>query len=46
MKDEVGRKTMKELLGLRAKSYSCLIEDGSDNKKAKRTKKMYHKKKN
>ena len=45
MKDELGRKTMKELLGLRAKSYSCLIEDGSDDKKAKRTKKCIIKRK-
>ena len=38
MKNELGRKTMKELLGLKAKSYSYLTEDGSDDKKAKGTK--------
>ena len=31
MKDELGRKTMKEFVGLGAKTYSYLIDDGSEN---------------
>ena len=38
MKDELGRKIMTELVGLRAKTYSYLIDDGSEDKKAKGTK--------
>ena len=38
MKDELGRKIMTKLVGLRAKTYSYLIEDGSEDKKAKGTK--------
>ena len=33
MNDELDEKIMKEFLGLRAKSYSYLINDGSENKK-------------
>ena len=33
MKDELGRKTMKEFVGLGAKPYSYLIDDGSENQK-------------
>ena len=39
MKDELGGKIMKEFLGLRANFYSYLIDDGSEDKKAKGTKK-------
>ena len=39
MKDELGGKIMKKFVGLRAKTYSYLIDDGSENKKAKGTKK-------
>ena len=38
MKDELGRKIMIKFLGLRAKTYSYLIDDGSEDKKAKGTK--------
>ena len=33
MKDELGRKTMTKFVGLRAKKYSYLIDDGSEDKK-------------
>ena len=39
MKDELGGKIMKQFVGLRAKTYSYLIDDGSEDKKAKGTKK-------
>ena len=39
MKDESGGKIMKIFLGLRGKTYSYLIDDGSQDKKAKGTKK-------
>ena len=39
MKDELGRKIMTKLVGLRAKAYSYLIDDGCEDKKAKDTKK-------
>ena len=45
MKDKLGEKIMTKFVGLRAKSYSHLIDDGSDDKKAKSTKKVCHKKK-
>ena len=38
MKDELARKIMTKLFGLRAKFYSYLIVDGSEDKKAKSTK--------
>ena len=38
MKDELGQKVMIDFLGLRAKSYSFLIDDCSEDKKAKGTK--------
>ena len=46
MKDELGRKIMTKLVGLRAKTYSYLIDDSSEDKKrTKRHKKVSHKKK-
>ena len=45
MKDELGGKIMTEFIGLRAETYSYLIYDGSDNKKAKDTKRSITKKK-
>ena len=45
MKDEVGAKIMKKFPRLGAKTCSYLIDDGSDNKKAKSTKKSVIKKK-
>ena len=32
MKDELAGKFMTKLVGLRAKTYSCLIDDGSEDK--------------
>ena len=32
MKDELGGKVMKEFVRLRAKAYSYLIDDGSEDK--------------
>ena len=45
MKDELGRKTITKFVGLRAKTYSYLIDDGSEDKKAKGTKKCVIKRK-
>ena len=41
---ELGGKTMKESVGLKAKTYSYLIDDSSHDKKAKWTKKCVIKK--
>ena len=38
-KDELGEKIMKEFCALRAKTYTYLMEDDSEHKKAKGTKK-------
>ena len=43
MKDELGRKTMRNIVGLRARSYSYLIDDGNEDRKAKFTKKCVKK---
>ena len=41
-KDELGAKIIKESFGLRAKTYSYLMDDESKHKKAKGTKKVSH----
>ena len=45
MKDKLGQKTMTKFVGQRAKIYSYLIDDSSEDKKAKVTKKCYIKRK-
>ena len=44
MKDELCGKIVIKFVGSRAKSYSCLIDDGSEDKKAKGSKKCVIKK--
>ena len=44
MRDELGGKIMAKFVGLRAKTYSYLIDDGSEDKKGKTTKKCILKK--
>ena len=45
MKDELGGKIMTTFVGLQAKTYSYLIDDGREDKKAKDTKKCAIKRK-
>ena len=45
MKDKLGGKIMTTFVGLRAITYSYLIDDGSEDKKAKCTKKCLIKRK-
>ena len=45
MKDELGGGILKKLVGIRAKSYSCLKENKYENKKATGTKKCLKKRK-
>ena len=45
MKDELGGKVMVKFVGLGAKTYSFLIDDGSEDKKAKGTKQRVIKRK-
>ena len=44
-KDELGGKVMKEFVSLRAKTYSYLMDNDSEHKKGKGTKKCVIKKK-
>ena len=44
-KDELGRKIMTIFVGLRAKTYSYLIDDGSEDKKSKAIRKFIIKRK-
>ena len=41
MKDELSGKDMPKFVGLRAKTYSYLIDDGSEDEKAKGTKRCF-----
>ena len=45
MKDKLGGKIVTKFAGLRAKTYSYLIDDGSEDKKAKSTRKCVIKRK-
>ena len=45
MKVELGREIMTEFVGLRAKNYTYLIDDASEDKKVKGTKKCVMKRK-
>ena len=45
MKDELSRKIMKKFVRLRAKTYSYLIDECSEDKKTKGTKKFVIKRK-
>ena len=44
-KDELGGQTMIKFVGLRPKSYSYLIDDGSEDKKSKRHEKVCYEQK-
>ena len=43
IKDELKGKILTKCAGLKAKFYSCLIDDGSENKKEKGTNKCFKK---
>ena len=45
MKDELGRKIMTKSVGLKAKTYSYLTDNGIEDEKSKGTKKVCHEKK-
>ena len=45
MKDELGGKIMAKFVGLRSKTYSYLVDESSENKKANVTKKCIKKRK-
>ena len=45
MKDKLGRKIMTKFVGIRENTYIYLIQDGSEDKKAKDTKKCVIKRK-
>ena len=45
-KHKLGGKIMIKFVGLRAKTYNYFMDDGSEEKKSKRYKKVCHKKKN
>ena len=45
MKDELGGNIITKFVGLKAKSYSYLIDGGSEDKKSKGHKKVCHEKK-
>ena len=44
MKDELGGQTMKEFIGLRAKTYCYLIDNNDEDEKARSTKSCHEKK--
>ena len=46
IEDQLHGEIMTKFVGLRAKTYSYLIDDGSKERKAKRTKKCVRKRKN
>ena len=45
MKDELDKQIMKKVVGLRAKTYSCLKDNNDEDKKAKGKKKCVIKRK-
>ena len=45
LQGELGGQIMKELVGLRAKTYNYLKDNNDEDKKTKSTKKVCHKKK-
>ena len=44
MKDDLGGKIMKKIVGLRAKTYSHLKDNSDEDRKSRRHKKLCHKK--
>ena len=44
-KDELGGKIMKKFSALRAKTYTCLMDDDSENKRVKKVKRCVIKRK-